>query len=86
MRRGGGVRRVRVVSLSEPKGIFATTSDLEIEVEARDGRVVDVKMVVPYPWPYIWAWRAARKLHVPLASQLDPRKLNNLALNVPGRG
>ncbi|MGZ5333564.1 MAG: hypothetical protein ACXWD7_06650 [Solirubrobacterales bacterium] len=84
VRRGGGPKRVRVVNFTEPRGIIAPTSDVELEVEAKDGTVTDIHTIIPIPWPYVWAWRIGRKLKLPLVSQLDPRKLNNLALKVPG--
>jgi hypothetical protein len=83
IRRGGGPKRVRVVSVGEPKGILATTSQVDLEVVAEDGTVTDIQAILPIPAPVVWAWRVGRKLHVPLVSELDPRKLNNLALNVP---
>jgi len=86
VRRGGGPKRVRVINISDPKGLIAPTSDIELEIEAKDGTVTDIKTVVPVPWPIKWSWQIGRALRLPLVSELDPQKLNNLALTVPGRG
>jgi hypothetical protein len=86
VRRGGGPKRIRVVHVSPPRGVIAPTSDIELEVEAKDGTVTDVQTFIPIPWPYVWAWRIGRKLNLPVVRSLDPEHLDNLALNLPRRG
>ena len=85
IRRGGGPRRIQVRHVSKPKGIIAPTSDVVLDVEARDGTVTEIQTFVPVPWPLTWTWRIGRALHLPVLSKLDPERVR-FALNVPGRG
>lgn len=84
VRRGGGPRRIQVVHVAEPRGIFAPGSEVLLSVEAKDGTVSQVDTVIPIPWPYAWGYRAARLLHLPLISKLDPERIR-FAARVPGR-
>ena len=84
IRDGGGPKLVRLTGIGRPDGWFVPTSEIRLEVETDDGSKVELKPVVPVPFPYAWAYRAARSLGVPLVSTLEPEDLS-LELAVPGR-
>jgi hypothetical protein len=53
-------------------------------VEAIDGSKVELKPVVPVPFPYAWAYRVARRFGVPIISSIEPEDVR-LEVPVPGR-
>jgi hypothetical protein len=59
---GGRPRRVRVVDVSQPRGLVIPRAELTIEVEGRDGHRETFRPQVPIPFLYAWAYRAARRL------------------------
>jgi hypothetical protein len=81
---GGGQKRLRLVSIGHPAGIFIPTSRITLEVEARDGTKTRFEPDVPVPWPYAWTWRLAHKLGVPLVRSVEPEKLS-FSVPVPRR-
>ena len=81
---GGGPKVIRLAGISDPDGWLATTSRVKLEVVGRDGRVTKFEPRVPVPFPYTWAYRIARRLGVPLVSDVDPERLR-LGIPVPGR-
>lgn len=84
VRAGGGPSRIKLVNVSDPKGLIPT-SELTFEVEAQDGSVNRIQTAVPLPPLYTWGYRIARKLHLPLVSSLDPTKVH-FDVKVPRRG
>jgi hypothetical protein len=81
---GGGPARVRLARVGEPEGLIIPTSEIVLEVQARDGTVSRFAPSLPVPWPYAWAWRVARLLGVPLVRSFDPDSVR-LDIGVPGR-
>jgi hypothetical protein len=69
---GGGPALVRVVRVGEPRGLIVPTSEIVVEVEARNGTKVRLEPEVPVPFPWAWAIRIARRLGVPLISEIQP--------------
>jgi hypothetical protein len=67
IRRGGGPRMVRVKRIGPPRGLVFATSEVELEVVAKDGRKATLSPGFPVPFPWAWAYRVARTLGVPLA-------------------
>lgn len=84
IRDGGGPKLVRLAGVGRPEGWFIPTSEIRLEVETDHGLTVELKPVVPVPFPYAWAYRVARKLGVPLVSSLEPEDVR-LEVPVPGR-
>jgi hypothetical protein len=80
---GGGPRRLRLVRVGRPEGIFLPSSETTVEVETVSGKVVRLKPELPVPFFYAWAYRLARRLGLPLASTLDPEDLS-VEVPVPG--
>src|SRR3954447_6131186 len=80
----GRPRLVRLVSVGHPEGWFLPSATVTIEVEGKRGRKERFSPAIPVPFPYAWAWRIARRLGVPLVSDLEPEHLS-FALPVPGR-
>lgn len=80
---GGGPRRLRLVRVGRPDGLFLPSSEATVEVETVSGKVVRLTSVLPVPFFYAWAYRLTRRLGLPLASTLDPE---DLALEVPVPG
>lgn len=80
--RGGGPARVRLVRVGRPEGLIATTSEVELEVETREGTTAKLAPGVPVPPPYAWAYRVARALNVPLVAKLEPEDLG-FSVRVP---
>ena len=80
---GGGPKLVRLVSVGEPEGLIIPSSEVVLEVEAKDGRTV--RMAPELPMPFLWGWgiRIARKLGVPLVSDLKPEHFS-FEVGVPG--
>jgi hypothetical protein len=80
---GGGPKLVRLVSVGAPEGLVIQTSEVVLEVEAKDGRTV--RMAPQLPMPFLWGWgiRLARKLGVPLISDLKPEHFS-AEVPVPG--
>jgi hypothetical protein len=70
--RGGGPALVRLVRVGEPHGLIVPSSEIVLEVEARDGTKVTLEPEVPVPFPWAWAIRISRRLGVPLISDLEP--------------
>lgn len=81
---GGGPKLVRLVSVGHPKGIVIPTATVTIEVETKTGRKERFAPMLPVPWPYAWSYRIARRLGVPLVSDVDPEKLS-FEVKVPRR-
>jgi hypothetical protein len=81
---GGGPKSVRLAGVSHPEGWIVPTARVCLEVVARDGSVTRFEPNVPIPFPYAWAYRIARKLHVPLVSSIDPGRLR-AKVPIPGR-
>ena len=81
---GGGPAAVRLASVGHPEGWLIPTSEIVLEVRARDGSITRFTPDVPVPFPYAWAYRIARRLGVPLVSTLEPEQLS-FELPVPGR-
>jgi hypothetical protein len=69
---GGGPSLIRLVKVGEPRGLILPTSEVVLEVEARDGTKVTLEPELPVPFPYAWAIRIARRLGVPLISDIEP--------------
>jgi hypothetical protein len=68
----GTPRLVRLVSVDHPAGLILPTATVTIEVEGKNGRKERFCPELPVPFPYAWAWRVARLLHVPLVSAVEP--------------
>ena len=85
VRKHGGPRRVHVLHVGRPHGLILNVSELEVEVEAKDGSRHKIETAVPLPFFYAWAYKLARLLRVPLVSSLDPERLR-FSVPVPGRG
>ena len=81
---GGGPKTVRLAGISDPDGWFLPAVRVKVEVVARDGSVTTFEPHVPIPFPYAWAYRIARRLGVPLISDVDPQSLR-LGIPVPRR-
>jgi hypothetical protein len=67
IRRGGGPRMVRLKRIGPPQGVLFATSEVELEVVAKDGSKATLSPGFPVPFPWAWAYRVARALGVPLA-------------------
>lgn len=81
----GGPRKLRLVSVGHPEGWLVPTSEIVLEVEAKDGSVSKFAPALPVPWPYAWAYRVARKLGVPLIKAYEPERAG-FEVGVPRRG
>ncbi|MFN2612392.1 MAG: hypothetical protein ABR536_03360 [Solirubrobacterales bacterium] len=84
VRAGGGPRRIKLVNVTEPKGLIVPTSELTFEVEAKDGTANRIKAPVPMPFFYGWGYRIGRALHLPVLSRFDPKKVR-FDIKVPRR-
>jgi hypothetical protein len=82
---GGGPAAVRLLGIGQPRGLLVPTSELTIEVEARDGHTERFRPQIPIPFPYAWVYRLARRLNVPVVRSLRPEDAR-LEVPVPGRG
>ena len=82
---GGGPRSVRVKRVGRPTGWILPVVESTIEIEARDGTVVELHPALPVPFAAAWAERLARGLNVPLVRDLDPEKIG-FEVSLPGRG
>ena len=81
----GGPTKLRVVSIGHPEGWILPSTEIVLEVEAKDGSVSRFAPALPVPWPYAWAYRIARRLGVPLVRAYDPEK-PGFEVAVPRRG
>jgi hypothetical protein len=81
---GGGPKSVRLVGISHPEGWFVPTARVSLDVVARDGSVTRFEPNLPIPFPYAWAYRIARRLHVPIVSSVNPERLRG-DVPIPGR-
>jgi hypothetical protein len=79
----GGPKRVHLVRVERPKGWFLPTSTVVVEVETQSGERVGIDPVLPIPFVFAWAYRLARRLGVPVASDIDPDDIS-FAVPVPG--
>ncbi len=82
---GGGPAQVRIAGIDRPRGWIIPTSQMHLEVRAKDGTVTRFDPDLPLPFPYAWAYRVARGLRVPLVRSFDPEDLD-VSVKVPGRG
>lgn len=73
--RGGGPRYVRLAGIGQPKGLLIPSAEVRVEIQAKDGSTVELQPRVPIPFPYAWAYRLARRIGVPLISDLDPDRI-----------
>lgn len=81
---GGGPAAVRVARVTSPAGWLLPTSQVHLEVRARDGSITRFAPAVPIPFPWAWAYRIARALDVPIVRSLDPERIS-FELPIPGR-
>ena len=80
---GGGPKLVRLVRVGEPRGLILPSSEIILEVEARDGTKVTLQPELPIPFVWGWAIRIARRLGVPLISDVKPESFR-FQVPVPG--
>jgi hypothetical protein len=73
---GGGPKIMRLTGVGRPKGLIVPTSAVCLEVEARDGTVTGFVPEIPVPWLYVWGYRLARRLELPLVSAFDPERVS----------
>ena len=73
---GGGPKKLRLVRVGHPEGIFIPTAEITLEIESKDGKVARFSPALPVPWPYAWSYRVARLLGVPLIRSIDPDKVS----------
>jgi hypothetical protein len=71
----GGPKAVRVTGISPPEGLIVPTATVSLEVDRMDGTVARFAPEVPVPWPYAWTYRLARRLGVPVVSDVDPQRV-----------
>ena len=81
---GGGPKAIRLAGISHPEGLIIPTARITIEVIAKDGTVTRFEPGLPVPFPYAWAYRVARLLHVPLISRVNLERIRAEFL-IPGR-
>lgn len=79
----GGPERVRLVRVERPEGWILPSSAAVIDVETASGADVRVTPALPVPFVFAWAYRLARKLNVPLASDIEPEHIS-FTVPVPG--
>jgi hypothetical protein len=72
----GGPRRLRLVRVGRPQGLFLPSSEATLEVETVSGKIVRLRPQLPVPFVYAWVYRLARRLGLPPASTLDPEDLS----------
>jgi hypothetical protein len=72
---GGGPRAVRVLGIDPPTGWLIPSSEIHLEVEAADGRKVDIDAALPLPPLYGWGYRAGRRLGLPVLSSIRPEDI-----------
>ena len=58
----GDIQTARLVNVGEPKGLFAPTVALGLELEGEDGTVHSFQRNVPVPWPMAWSWRLGKRM------------------------
>lgn len=75
MASGGGPSRLRVRGLGQPTGLIIPSSRLILEIETKNGVKTRWEPEIPVPFPYAWAYRLSRWLHVPVISSHDPEDL-----------
>jgi hypothetical protein len=80
---GGGPGRVHLVRVERPDGWITPTSTAVIEVETQSGEMVRIDPVLPVPFVFAWAYRLARRLGVPVATDVGPDDIS-FAIPVPG--
>lgn len=80
---GGGPSHVRLRGVGRPEGWIFTFAPLRLEIEARDGTIVELEPGIPLPFPYAWAYRLADHLGVPVVSDVDPERIA-FELPLPG--
>ena len=73
---GGGPRSVRLVSVGEPQGLIVPSSEVVIEVHAKNGSKVRLDPQIPMPFMIGWGIRLARALKVPLISDVEPESFS----------
>lgn len=73
---GGGPTAVRVTGIGAPEGLVFPTSTVSLEVDRKDGTVARFAPEVPVPWPHAWTYRLARRLGLPLVSDVDPERVS----------
>jgi hypothetical protein len=73
---GGGPKSVELVRVGEPEGWILPSSELVVDVEARNGTRVRIEPELPMPFAVGWGIRLARRLGVPVISTLEPENLN----------
>jgi hypothetical protein len=84
VRRGGGPRRIKLLNVTEPKGLIVGTAMATFEVEALDGTVETIETAIPIPFLYSWGYRIGRKLHLPILRSFDPTRVH-FDLKIPRR-
>ena len=82
---GGGPKAVRLAGISDGGGWIVPSARFSIEIVARDGSVTTLEPEIPLPFLYMWAYRLAHRLGVPLVSDVDPERIR-FGLPIPGRG
>ena len=73
---GGGPRSVHLVRVGEPEGLIVPSTEVVLEIQARDGTKVRLDPQIPMPFMLGWGIRIARALHVPLISDVRPESFS----------
>jgi len=76
IRAGGGPTSVHVVRVGEPAGLIVPSSEVIVEVTAKDGTKVCLDPEIPMPFLLGWGIRLARRLGVPVISDLEPESFS----------
>ena len=80
---GRGPQLLRVTGVGQPEGLLVPAVPVSLEIKARNGRVARFSPSIPIPFPFAWSYRLARRLGVPVISDIDPKKLR-FEVPVPG--
>jgi hypothetical protein len=62
----GDLQTARIVDVGDPKGIFNTRVDVQLELEGEDGTVHAFERDVPVPMPVAWSFRLGKRFNLPL--------------------
>jgi hypothetical protein len=71
----GDIQSARLISVSEPKGLFSPSSEVTVELEGEDGKVHNFSHDVPVPFPYAWGYRLGKRFNLPILRSFDPTAL-----------
>lgn len=80
----GDIQHVRLLEVSEPRGLFFTKVNFVLELEGADGRKHQFDRGIPTPFFAAWAYRLGKRVKLPFLRRFEPSEMLAVELRREG--